>query len=68
MLMGNQQLRKGEYIMNNLEKRIKEIFPKENIKVLNFSTMKNPASIQCLNSNQIYNLKRPENIVIKNKK
>lgn len=54
--------------MNNLEKRIKEIFPKENIKVLNFSTMKNPASIQCLNCNQIYNLKRAENFVRKNKK
>lgn len=54
--------------MNNLQKRINEMFPNENLEVLEYSIMKNPASVRCLKCNSIYTLKKAENFVRKGKK
>jgi hypothetical protein len=66
--MGNQQLRKGEYKMNNLERRIKERFPNENIEVLHYTRMKEPAEVKCLNCGSVYQLKSAENFIRASKK
>lgn len=67
--MGNQQLRKGEiYKMNNLMKKIKERFPEENIEILHYTIMKEPASVKCLTCDTIYELSAAENFVRKSKK
>lgn len=52
--------------MNLLEKRLKEKYPNEKLKVLKYTKMKDKAEVQCLSCNQIYNIKA-ENYLSKNK-
>jgi hypothetical protein len=64
--MDNQQLSKGEN-MNSLERKIKERFPNEDIEVLNFTIMKEPATVKCIRCGQTYTLSHAENFVRKAK-
>lgn len=54
--------------MNNLEKRIKEIYPNEDITVVNFTIMKEPATVKCNRCGNQYELKKAENFLRKGKK
>ena len=54
--------------MNHLEKRIKEKYPNQDIKVLKYSTMHDPATVQCKNCQSVYTLTRGENFLRKEKK
>ena len=67
--MEYQQLRKETNLkMNNLEKRIKEKFPEENLEVISYKKAILPASIQCKTCGNIYTLQRAESFYLKNKK
>ena len=54
--------------MSYLQKRIVEKFPDEKIKVLSYSSMKEPATVKCLSCNTIYTLQKGENFVRKSKR
>lgn len=54
--------------MNNLESKIKTMFPNENIEVIQYLTMREPAIVKCKNCNTVYSLKRAENFVRTGKK
>lgn len=54
--------------MNHLEKRIKERFPLEDILVINYTTMKEPATVRCKTCGKEYSLKSAESFLTKQKK
>lgn len=54
--------------MNNLQKKINNLFPNEKIEVIHYTIMKEPATIRCLNCNTEYTLKRAENFIRPGKK
>lgn len=54
--------------MNILEKRLKERFPNEDLIVLNYTIMKEPATIKCNNCGSEYTLAKAENFIRKDKK
>lgn len=54
--------------MNNLEKKISERFPNENLSVLSYQTMKEPAIVKCNNCNTVYELQKAENFIRNSKK
>jgi len=50
------------------ELRIKEHFPDEHFKILQYTTMSNPCAIECLNCHQIIHYPQAKNFLVKNKK
>lgn len=65
---GQSAAKKRRNLMNNLEKKIKEKFPEEDIEVISFTIMKEPAKVKCKKCNTEYQLKRAENFVKSDKK
>lgn len=57
----------GRYDINSIQLKVKQLFPQENLKVLNYSSMKEPCKIQCLDCNTIYTFNRGETALNKNK-
>ncbi len=54
--------------MNILQERINSCFPDEKIEVLEYTIMKEPAKVKCLNCNNEYQMSKAENFVRKGKK
>lgn len=54
--------------MNLLEKRIKEKYPQEDIEVVQYIKMANPATVKCRKCGNEYTLAHAENFLKKNKK
>lgn len=54
--------------MNHLEKRIKEKFPQQEIQVLLYTKMSQPAIVKCKRCGQVYELVKAENFLRANKK
>ena len=52
--MGNQQQRVRGIKMNLLEKRLKEKYPNEKFEVLNYTRMKDKATVKCLKCGNVY--------------
>ena len=64
--MGNQQQRVRGIKMNLLEKRLKEKYPNEKFEVLNYTRMKDKATVKCLKCGNIYT-QNAETFLRKNK-
>lgn len=43
----------GRYDINSIQLKIKQLFPQENLKVLNYDSMKEPCQVQCLHCGKI---------------
>lgn len=54
--------------MNLLEKRIKEKYPNEDIEVIQYTKMADPATVKCKKCGNKYTLARADNFLRKNKK
>lgn len=57
----------ARYDMVSIQDKIKELFPFENLKVVQYTTMKEPCIVQCVSCNNIYNFSRAENVLNKKK-
>lgn len=53
------------YDKNTIQEKVKELFPNENLIVLNYTGMKNPCQIQCQQCGQIYDYVRADNALKK---
>ena len=49
------------------ENRIKEHFPNEQFKIIEYTTISNPLKIQCLNCNKILEYPQAKNFIVKKK-
>lgn len=50
------------------EQRIKEHYPKERFKIIEYTTASNPFKVQCLNCNRILSYPQAKNFLVKNKR